>query len=81
MRRPAPAEPAAPRSTPGSCVVITGDGAAPPDGPYERIIVTAGCWSLPAAVVEALADGGVLVAPLRVNGVELVLGLRRGATC
>ena len=58
-------------------LVVTGDGAAPPGGPYERIIVTAGCWSLPAAVVESLADGGVLVAPLRVNGVELVLGLRR----
>ena len=74
----APADRGAARSPPpGSVRVITGDGAAPPDGPYERIIVTAGCWSLPAAVVEALADGGVLVAPLRVNGVELVLGLRR----
>jgi protein-L-isoaspartate(D-aspartate) O-methyltransferase len=67
----------APPVAPGSVRVITGDGAAPPAGPYERIIVTAGCWSLPAAVVDALADGGVLVAPLRVNGVELVLGLRR----
>jgi protein-L-isoaspartate(D-aspartate) O-methyltransferase len=62
---------------PGEVLVVTGDGAAPPGGPYDRIIVTAGCWSLPAAVVGALADGGVLVAPLRINGVELVLGLRR----
>ncbi len=62
---------------PGSVLVVCGDGAAPPGGPYERIIITAGCWSLPAAVVGSLADGGVLVAPLRVNGVELVLGLRR----
>src|SRR5829696_4897627 len=61
----------------GSALVVTGDGAVPPDGPYDRVIVTAGCWSLPGAVVDALADGGVLVAPLRVNGVELVLGLRR----
>jgi protein-L-isoaspartate(D-aspartate) O-methyltransferase len=68
---------AEPPVAPGSVRVIAGDGAAPPDGPYERIIVTAGCWSLPAAVVDALADGGVLVAPLRVNGVELVLGLHR----
>jgi protein-L-isoaspartate(D-aspartate) O-methyltransferase len=73
----APAEHDPPPLAPGSVRVITGDGAAPPDGPYERIIVTAGCWSLPAAVVDALADGGVLVAPLRVNGVELVLALRR----
>ncbi|HTE64460.1 MAG TPA: rRNA adenine N-6-methyltransferase family protein, partial [Solirubrobacteraceae bacterium] len=62
---------------PGSVFVVTGDGAAPPAGPYERIIVTAGCWSLPAALVDAVADGGILVAPLRVNGVELVLPLRR----
>ncbi|HKH18439.1 MAG TPA: methyltransferase domain-containing protein [Solirubrobacteraceae bacterium] len=62
---------------PGSVLVVTGDGAAPPAGQYDRIIITAGCWSLPPAVVDALADGGVLVAPLRVNAVELVLGLRR----
>jgi protein-L-isoaspartate(D-aspartate) O-methyltransferase len=62
---------------PGSVLVVTGDGAAPPGGPYDRIIVTAGCWSLPAALVAALVDGGVLVAPLRVNGVELAFGLRR----
>ena len=36
---------------PGSVLVVCGDGAAPPGGPYERIIITAGCWSLPAAVV------------------------------
>jgi protein-L-isoaspartate(D-aspartate) O-methyltransferase len=62
---------------PGSVLVVVGDGAAPPAGSYHRIMITAGCWSLPAAVVDALADGGVLVAPLRINGVELVLGLRR----
>jgi protein-L-isoaspartate(D-aspartate) O-methyltransferase len=61
----------------GSVLVVTGDGAAPPGGPFDRIIITAGCWSLPEGVVEALADGGVLVAPLRVNGVELAVGLRR----
>jgi protein-L-isoaspartate O-methyltransferase len=64
-------------AAPGSVLVVTGDGAAPPGGPYDRIIITAGCWALPAAVVDALADGGVLVAPLRVNGVEVALGLRR----
>jgi protein-L-isoaspartate(D-aspartate) O-methyltransferase len=62
---------------PGSVLVVDGDGAAPPGRTYDRIIVTAGCWSLPAALLDALADGGVIVAPLRVNGVELVLGLRR----
>jgi protein-L-isoaspartate(D-aspartate) O-methyltransferase len=61
----------------GSVRVVTGDGAAPPPGTYDRVIATAGCWALPDAVVSALADGGVLVAPLRVNGIELVLALRR----
>ncbi len=65
----------------GSVVVVTGDGAAPPGGPYDRVIVTAGCWSLPGPLLDSLADGGVLVAPLRINGVELVLALDRdGAT-
>jgi protein-L-isoaspartate(D-aspartate) O-methyltransferase len=64
---------------PGSVLVVTGNGAAPPGGLYDRVIVTAGCWSLPAALVGAVADGGILVAPLRVNGVELVLPLRREA--
>jgi protein-L-isoaspartate(D-aspartate) O-methyltransferase len=62
---------------PGSVRVVTGDGAAPPGGPYDRVIVTAGCWSLSTALVASLADGGVLVAPLRINGIELVLALRR----
>jgi protein-L-isoaspartate O-methyltransferase len=62
---------------PGTVLVVTGDGATPPGGPYDRVIVTAGCWALPAAVVDSLADNGVIVAPLRVNGIELVLGLRR----
>jgi len=62
---------------PGSVLVVTGDGGAPPGGPYDRVIVTAGCWSLPAALVDAVADGGILVAPLRINGVELALALRR----
>ena len=63
---------------PGSVRVVTGDGATPPAGRYDRVIVTAGCWALPPAVVETLPDGGVLVAPMRVNGVELALALRRG---
>jgi hypothetical protein len=62
---------------PGTVRVVTGDGAAPPAGPYDRVIVTAGCWALPEAVLAQLADGGILVAPLRVNGIELVLALRR----
>jgi protein-L-isoaspartate(D-aspartate) O-methyltransferase len=57
--------------------VVTGDGASPPAGPFDRIIATAGLWELPEPLVAALADGGVLVAPLRINGVEAVFALRR----
>ena len=62
---------------PGSVWVVTGDGAAPPGGPYDRVIVTASLWSVPAALASAVAAGGVLVAPLRLNGIELALALRR----
>ena len=62
---------------PGAVRIVTGDGAAPPGGPYDRVIVTASLWALPAPLVAALADDGLLVAPLRLNGIELVLALRR----
>ena len=65
------------RRRPGSVLVVTRRRRRAAGGPYDRIIVTAGCWSLPALSSDALADGGVLVAPLRVNAVELVVGLRR----
>jgi protein-L-isoaspartate(D-aspartate) O-methyltransferase len=64
-------------AAPGTVRVLVGDGAAPPGGPYDRVIVTAGCWALPDPLVAVLAEGGVLVAPLRVNGVELAVALRR----
>lgn len=57
--------------------VVAGDGASPPAGPYDRIIVTAALWAIPAALADTLADGGVLVAPLRINGLEAVFALRR----
>ncbi len=62
---------------PGSVLVMAADGAAPPGGPYDRVIVTASLWALPEPLVAALADGGILVAPVRVNGVEAVFALRR----
>jgi protein-L-isoaspartate(D-aspartate) O-methyltransferase len=57
--------------------VVTGDGAHPPPGPFDRIIVTAGAWELAAPLVDSLAEGGVLVAPLRINAIEAVFALRR----
>jgi methyltransferase of FxLD system len=59
--------------------VITGEGGLGyPDGaPYDRIIATASCWQVPDAWVEQLVDGGLLVMPFRLNGVQVVIALRR----
>ncbi len=46
--------------------VVTGDGfqGVPARAPYDRIIVTAAAEEIPDALVEQLADGGVMVLPL-----------------
>jgi protein-L-isoaspartate(D-aspartate) O-methyltransferase len=46
--------------------VVTGDGFAgvPERAPFDRIIVTAAAEEIPAALVEQLADGGILLLPL-----------------
>lgn len=50
--------------------VLCRDGAlgAPEHGPFDRIIVTAGAWDIPAAWWQQLAVGGRLVVPLRLHG-------------
>lgn len=50
--------------------VLQGDGAlgAPGFAPFDRIIATVGVWDLPTAWTEQLADGGLIVAPLRLRG-------------
>lgn len=55
--------------------VITGDGTlgAPEDGPFDRILVTAGAWDVAPAWREQLAPGGRLVLPLRLNGLTRVV--------
>lgn len=55
----------------GDVTVVHGDGehGVPQNGPYDRIIITAGASDLPPAWAEQLDKGGLLVAPLRVNGV------------
>ncbi|GAB3170976.1 hypothetical protein GCM10027059_38420 [Myceligenerans halotolerans] len=54
--------------------VVTGDGTlgAPEDGPFDRILVTAGAWDVTPAWREQLAPGGRLVLPLRLNGLTRV---------
>lgn len=46
--------------------VHVGDGWAgwAPNAPYDRIVVTAAPETMPAALVEQLAEGGMLIAPV-----------------
>jgi protein-L-isoaspartate(D-aspartate) O-methyltransferase len=59
-----------------------GDGTKgwPGRGPFERILVTAAAPDIPPALVEALAPGGVLVAPVgEERRDQRLLRIRRGA--
>jgi protein-L-isoaspartate(D-aspartate) O-methyltransferase len=49
-----------------SIEVLAGDGmkGAPERAPFDRIVVTAAAEEIPQALVEQLADGGVMVLPL-----------------
>jgi protein-L-isoaspartate(D-aspartate) O-methyltransferase len=46
--------------------VVTGDGlaGAPGKAPFDRIIVTAAAEEVPKALVDQLAEGGIMVLPL-----------------
>lgn len=48
---------------------------APADGPFDRILVSAAARHRPPALLEQLADGGVLVIPVRQRMLRIV---RRG---
>jgi protein-L-isoaspartate(D-aspartate) O-methyltransferase len=45
--------------------------------PYDRILVTAGAPAVPAALVEQLAEGGVLVVPVGTRQEQTLVRLRR----
>ncbi|WP_322751930.1 MULTISPECIES: methyltransferase domain-containing protein, partial [unclassified Frankia] len=65
----------------GSVGVVCADGDAGhrQAAPFDRIIVTAGAWDLPAAWLEQLAPDGLLVVPLRLRGLTRSVALRRQA--
>lgn len=50
-----------------------GLGGYPPRAPYDRIVATCSVHRIPAAWVDQLRPGGVLVAPLREGSFEAVL--------
>jgi protein-L-isoaspartate(D-aspartate) O-methyltransferase len=58
---------------------IVGDGSAgwPSMAPYDRIIVTAAAADVPPALVEQLAEGGVLVIPLGDKEGQVLEALRK----
>jgi protein-L-isoaspartate(D-aspartate) O-methyltransferase len=66
--------------------VIVGDGTegAPEHAPFDRIIVTAAAPEIPKALIEQLAVGGILLAPLGPrDGVQTLTRLekRAGGKC
>ncbi|MFE6103165.1 methyltransferase domain-containing protein [Streptomyces laurentii] len=62
-------------------LVVTSDGASgwPTAKPYDRIIATCSLDTVPRPLLAQLADGGVMVAPLR-NGLTRIERTRAGAT-
>lgn len=56
-----------------------GDGYKgwPELAPFERIIVTAAAPDLPPALVDQLAVGGVMIAPLHVDGEQMLVKVTR----
>ncbi len=58
--------------------VVSGDGGFgyADDAPYDRTIVTAGCWQIPPPWIEQLVEDGLVVLPLRINGAQAVFALR-----
>jgi protein-L-isoaspartate(D-aspartate) O-methyltransferase len=57
--------------------VADGADGAPDRAPFDRIIATAACWEIPPAWPAQLADGGILVLPLRLNGAQVSMALQR----
>jgi protein-L-isoaspartate(D-aspartate) O-methyltransferase len=51
----------------------------PGEGVFDRVLVTVGAWDIPPAWLEHLAEDGVLVVPLRMNGVTRTIAFRRDA--
>jgi protein-L-isoaspartate(D-aspartate) O-methyltransferase len=60
--------------------VLLGDGlhGEPMRAPYDRIIVTAGAESIPPALVEQLAEDGIMILPLGPHlGVQQIVKLTK----
>ena len=49
-------------------VVADGEYGCPAHAPFDRIVVTAGAWDLPAAWASQLTGSGTITVPLRMRG-------------
>ena len=60
-------------------LVVNRDAVAgyAPGAPFDRIIATAGLWDLPPAWLCQLADGGKLIAPIWLDGVQVSAAFTR----
>jgi len=60
--------------------VVSGDGLAgvPDSAPYDRIIVTAAAEHIPQALLDQLAEGGIMVLPLGPHhGAQVIVSLTK----
>src|SRR5690606_38708514 len=66
--------------SPGRVYLRCGDGHAgwPEAAPFDRVLVAAAPEVLPQALVQQLADGGILIAPVGGDHQELVRVTRNG---
>lgn len=62
-------------------VICCDDDLGQPGGePYDRIVVTAGAWDIPAAWWQQVAPGGRIVVPVRLHGSGLTGSCRSSSS-
>ncbi len=57
--------------------VADGSKGWPEEGPFDRIIITAGAPDVPPPLIEQLAPGGVIVAPVGGHGLQTIYRFRK----